>query len=294
MNIILEGPDGAGKTTLYNNIFNKFYYKHFGLVSDPFIEYSNSIVDLCFNKKLNVVFDRLYISELIYGKFVRNNIRLTDGHVRMLERLLLTVNSIIIFIIPSFKTCYSNFITRDEYLTSKNDLKKIYYEYKKFIYFNKIKLPIFIFNYEIDSYRKLLKDINKISFIKNKFSGIGVFKENNILLVGEKFNNNIFFNKSINLPFISSKGCSLWLAELFYKNNIDETKLYWINCIDKDDNFISIDFIKLLKPRLIIALGAKASKWCNNNKLKHIKVYHPQYQKRFRFFKNYNLINLLK
>jgi hypothetical protein len=57
---------------------------------------------------------------------------------------------------------------------------------------------------------------------------------------------------------------------------------------------VSYNFIDILKPRLVIALGEHAAKWCELNKVHHERISHPQYWKRFNSKKIYPLIDILK
>lgn len=87
MLIILEGPDGAGKTTLANQ-FKDYKYVHHGLYRDDnqfeLIErYAQSI----HKAEDNTIIDRCYLSELVYGRVKRGKSRLGDTGLLLLQAL---------------------------------------------------------------------------------------------------------------------------------------------------------------------------------------------------------------
>ena len=74
--IILEGPDGAGKTTVISELIKRvpFSMKHHIAPVDAEqarIETCKMLVDL--NKPDGIIFDRCFLSEAIYGPIFRNH-----------------------------------------------------------------------------------------------------------------------------------------------------------------------------------------------------------------------------
>lgn len=101
MQIIIEGPDGAGKSTLAKKIADTFNLKiiHSG---------KDDLNNLAYYAKLltdnpNAVFDRFYFSEIVYGNALRNGkLRLTQHEINQLQ-LLLEMRDVIIFYVTNTK-----------------------------------------------------------------------------------------------------------------------------------------------------------------------------------------------
>lgn len=95
MIIIVDGPDGAGKTTLINSLLKSHpgsSYKHF---SNPksdeeafnyYQVYAAAIVATDPNKV--TVFDRSWLSDLVYGPVIRHRKEMSDLHAEMLESMV--------------------------------------------------------------------------------------------------------------------------------------------------------------------------------------------------------------
>ena len=101
-------------------------------------------------------------------------------------------------------------------------------------------------------------------------------------------------------PFYSTKNCSLWLNKLLVEAGVDETKLLWFNAKLADGSELPghhlTDLLRLNPVPLVIALGGNAEAWVRRSapESPYIKVFHPQYAKRFRSKEPYGLIDTLK
>ncbi|MBQ6631024.1 MAG: hypothetical protein IJH55_02680, partial [Romboutsia sp.] len=95
MNIILEGPDGIGKSTLAYYIVNKygFEYNHF-----PSADYDTHINALY---KDNTVFDRFHIGELVYPEIYSRVPKLNFDEANKIMRAIVDNNDIFIIFITS-------------------------------------------------------------------------------------------------------------------------------------------------------------------------------------------------
>lgn len=97
MIIIVEGPDGAGKSTLIDKLMKSHpgsSYKHF---SNPKTDeeaygywkvYAQAIEETDPNKV--TVFDRSWYSDVVYGPIFRDRLEMDPMHVKMLESLVQT------------------------------------------------------------------------------------------------------------------------------------------------------------------------------------------------------------
>jgi len=76
MIVLIEGPDGSGKSTLIEKVFklNKFHVIHNGVYPTPHSAYSSYIQQIEEENTLEhgIVFDRLHISQAIYGPIMRD------------------------------------------------------------------------------------------------------------------------------------------------------------------------------------------------------------------------------
>ena len=98
MIIIIEGVDGTGKSTIVNELVNKGFetthnpydYKTINV----FDKYYRSINDI--KPYVNIVFDRSFFSEIVYGRVYRNRSRITQEEFRLLLSLLELKKSVLI------------------------------------------------------------------------------------------------------------------------------------------------------------------------------------------------------
>lgn len=99
-------------------------------------------------------------------------------------------------------------------------------------------------------------------------------------------------------PFFSTRNSSLWLNKMLEENDIDESRLLWFNVEMADGSSldpIHLEDMKRFNPT-IICLGGQAEMWMRRNAptSPYVKVFHPQYAKRFRSNEPYALIDELK
>ncbi len=82
MNIIIEGPDGAGKTTFATKGFKDYQYHHEGPPSSGYdlLKYYTNLLD----QWDNTIFDRHALSELVYGPLLRGQSRVSFEEVDLL------------------------------------------------------------------------------------------------------------------------------------------------------------------------------------------------------------------
>lgn len=127
--------------------------------------------------------------------------------------------------------------------------------------------------------------------------GAGAWRpRQSLLLVGDRPNSLRHGELKHRLPFVSmhNSGCSLWLAEQLEAAGIPEEALYWINAFDHLDRPTPFDFLAELQPRVIVALGANAARWCQQADVAYHQVAHPQHHKRFHGDEAYALGALLQ
>lgn len=120
MIIVLEGPDGGGKTTLSESIKGLFPTRFHSLRCGPpgddaFGEYA-SIVDqaaqLSEAGKI-VVVDRLHLGELVYGLIFRGHSQITMDQAREIDRRLDQHGTIKAAVMPSTAELVRRQIARD-------------------------------------------------------------------------------------------------------------------------------------------------------------------------------------
>jgi len=281
--LILEGPDGAGKSTLAKSIGKTWHHGYYEDAKEMFCEVAKSILSEC------QVIDRCHYSEIVYSGIHRNEKQRLGSKVRMLDRLILSKKYIVVKCLPDYEICYKAWSSgREEMVKDEVKFKKIYQSYSNL----EINTPHVVYDWTKDSIKTLEVKISNLNLYDNKGPGIGNFKPGNILLVGDKTNDKDF--GGIDIPFVSWSGCSPWLSDQLDKSSISESELYFVNCITTSNELTSANFIDILKPRLVIALGEHAAKWCELNKVQHERISHPQYWKRFNSKKIYPLIDILK
>ena len=143
MIIILEGPDGGGKTTLAERL-RQFFGTHrmtHVMKHGPYIGMSTE--DLCktyfrsMTQALtyddHVIMDRSWLSEPIYGTVYRNGANRVDlPRRRMLERVALSRGAVVVHCQPDLSLCVDTFKQRKgiEYLDTTEQLGAVYEAYE--------------------------------------------------------------------------------------------------------------------------------------------------------------------
>lgn len=148
--IILEGPDGSGKTTLANWLAAR---KTMRIVKHgPYHGATSQLLPAIYESSLGdqVVLDRSWLSEPIYGSVMRGGAdRIGTPARRVLERAALEYDAIVVLTLPSYETCERTWKARpeSEYLPSPEQLHAVYKLYDQGL---DTDLPLFYYNYTRD------------------------------------------------------------------------------------------------------------------------------------------------
>lgn len=286
---IIEGADGTGKTTLAKSAaFADLQYCHCGPPGeDPFFEYFQLA-----KTRNKALFDRFHIGERVYGKLFRNDDRLGWLKQRMLERYLLSKRAVMIVAEPEYDKALHNWRARasegKEMINSEHTYRDTFRLFRDLRRCS--ALPVVLHNYIAHTPEVTRARVEAARPPVNNGPGIGMFAPGVTLMVGEMCNVGRF-----NEPFIADTGCSPWLAQQLENAGIPETKLYWINALTPKGDVTNPEFISLLNPKHVIALGSTAIDWCRFAAGDDfIKVPHPQFWKRFKHDQRYPLLDVLR
>lgn len=137
--IIVEGIDGAGKTTLVNRIkelvpdtYDKvFWTKGVPVYDDPEQEYCEQLTWL--RNHHFVVSDRYHVGELIYGPLYRGISRVAGRFFDRIEERLGQLRAVKVVLLPDMEVCKARAFERGEDYLKVEDFEHVWNEYKKFV-----------------------------------------------------------------------------------------------------------------------------------------------------------------
>lgn len=287
--IILEGPDGSGKSTLADWLKTRGYsYLHNGLYEKESGEqllqlYSKQLLQ-AHQLRQNLVIDRSYLSEGIYGDVMRHEDRLGDHGRRLMQRLTRALGVAEVICLPQWPVVRKNWEDKrrlpfsvtnrtGDYVDKERKHKAIWARYAA-VYW-KAKTRFVRYDYRHD-------DVPRFNWFSTRYyPGLIGNYMGGCLIVGEQIANRGRWDTD--LPFYSLKGVSQYLDGALQLAKVPEHDLAFINAYDDIGNLnVPSDVITNL-PNLcqVICLGKEAEKvWAGI--LKSRTVPHPSYWKRFK------------
>ncbi len=281
---IVEGPDGAGKSTLADELAYRWPSDLGRHHQGPF--YQNVLTETlhAVSRELyhhpHVICDRLHLGERIYGPVYRQHDMLGDAGQRVLERALLGLGQVAqVICYPPYESVEASWLSREqlEMLDDVDQLSQTYRLYKT----RGSMLPTTTYDWTRQTVEQLADELVTIRSPGNHGPGVGWFEHTSVLIVGEQINaDQVNVNQpGPALPFVSTNGCSAWLSEKL--TGVDERWLYWVNALAPDGKPEDPAFIERLNPLGIIGLGTVAHDWLTAHGFEHERLDHPQFSKRF-------------
>lgn len=277
--LILEGPDGAGKTTLARKIADETgaVVWHEGPPPpgrDQLQHYASEILR-ALRAKRPVIFDRCHLGEYVYGPVARGEDTLTSWGVRLLKRLLRANNILCMICLPEYETCLRNWKRRqgEEYLKNEARFHEVYYRYKGLTAYYPEVNP-----YAVDPFKIITKESMLWPTLPEGTIGNG---SGRVLVVGEQS------NTDLDLPFFSLTHSSGYLNRALEQAGFDESDLVLTNSMKKNGKARSLKQVMQAMPnfKIAIALGRWAEKACRLYDVPCVQIHHPSCHKRFHYKK---------
>lgn len=292
--VILEGPDGAGKTTLANELVVKygFRYKHEGpppISADLHAHYLK-VLNESIESPFDTVHDRLWLGERIYGPVARGLDRLGPEGQKLILRLHTSKQIKMLICLPKLKAVKENYVrkleTGHDYLQSPEKLVKVFQSYCHWLY-NYGNMGE-LYDYTKDfSISKLLDSFDPHSVLPSGTVGSRLAK---YLFIGDRPN-----HLTIDVPFHAVDGSSGYFNRALELANIAEPDVAISNAFGpgkltspiKHSLRSMID--KLPHLTNIFLMGKNAQEWFSNSVMSpqdlHLRdvhnLPHPSYLKRF-------------
>lgn len=294
---IFEGPDGGGKTTAAIEYAKETgaHYVHLGSFPSLREGLARMYVEAMMPAILghaDVVMDRCWMSEPIYGSIYRGAPRLTGVEVRMLERLAMRCATVVVRCMTTKDEMLNHWRGRlaSELVKDETKMRAIIDAYVNM----PTSLPLVEWNYLMhpSEHLQVLED-DELRTIAHKTSwwSAGNIDPGAWLLVGEAFANHAPHDPLYQWPFGSFGGkASRWLTLQLIAAGISEDQLAWVNADDPSFEEVS----DMFSSRRIVALGAKAvTRLGAAGVVNHKAVEHPSYWARFKADEPYPLARLM-
>jgi len=131
--VILEGPDGSGKTTFSGQLSKELKVdvtNHGPYTGESSIweHYFNSMLP-AYSGGRDVILDRCWLAEPIYGIVHRNGLnRITPWQLKLLHHTAHNCDTTVVWFLPPFDSCLTAFNSRRdvEMLDNSEQLRRVY------------------------------------------------------------------------------------------------------------------------------------------------------------------------
>lgn len=159
--MIIEGPDGAGKSMLIELMealpgdrpHDKFDLHHHGAyLGEPEIAHYY-LRSLQAGVTTNVVMDRSWLAEPIYGAVMRGGVnRISNEQAVELQEAAINAQAIVVLCLPPFSLCLKAWRSRreKEYPSDEGKLFEIYELYRQHAFAEWAELPRFFYDWTQD------------------------------------------------------------------------------------------------------------------------------------------------
>jgi hypothetical protein len=279
--IVIEGVDGAGKTTLAREFEKRgFRYVHNGKPApneDVFETYTRQLLDA---QRSNVVIDRLHVGETVYGQVVRGTSRISPAQLLLLNRLIFGLGGVVILCNPLFGYARAAWERRRdrEYVTDEGLLARVH--------------ALFNLTWELE-----FNDcLNTRTYDPERWHDqaaayahaiIGsIFRRCPRGVIGSPWARYLFVGERAggphDLAFYADHRSSAFLNQALWDAGYTEPDMAFTNALTIDGSERDLrNFYDLNPRRAVIALGRVAQKACLRQGVPHLPAEHPQYVKRF-------------
>ncbi len=287
--IIIDGPDGSGKSTLVEYIKKNSSIQ----LVKPFYPKQNQLSYYLHSPAHYAPFylERYYTSELVYPQFKEGRDQMQPWHQYLIEAGLMPFAPVILYVRPEKETILENIHVRGDDYIKLEEIDQMLYFYDNVM--ENTYVPVFTYDYKqnnLDTILKLVETIHQQRQEKalklQKFMSSGnLYEEGCVMFVGD-MPSNYSVGKGFIRAFISNTGSSEYFHRCLFDAGVYPTKQIpyftnWNKCEGNDKlNMRALEEeIVIVKPRKIICLGESIR---NKVGFGSNFVCHPAYIKRFK------------
>lgn len=308
MLIILEGPDGGGKTSLANALDHHWRSQDLGPASAdrlltrrvkwgppsshdlcPFTEYETfldrpEIQDDVRSSRALVLGDRWHAGEMVYGPLLRDKSRLTPAGMAHVELALTGAGALRVMCLPPLVEVQRRFAARGDDLVSELSVPLLWRWYEA---------HAAVFGYRVVTGDEAAEELfDELTFVAEvhairadliQSSAVGTYigqHHPRALLCGDVRGNGPRGRPDLRRPFTPTdlNGSSEWLLDAVLTADLQLE----VGIINTGEPGVDLPTLwEVLKRPRLVALGGNASRRLVDLDLDHVTIPHPQYARRF-------------
>lgn len=289
MLIILEGVDGAGKTTLATNLFDQLQphaptrVLHRGpMTGDWLEEYELDLEDYWPHCGEHIICDRWHVGELVYGPVLRGITKLTPGQRAHVEKFLMRRGAVLVHVTAPTSAVHRRLEERGDDLVSQSMIPDLFDGYYR--EFMESNMPVYSYITDGDNADDNCGPLLKVGALtEGRAHALHEFQtyvgavDPSLLLLGET---RLRHNGELKYPDKAAFTPRSGTSGEFLLRSLPRDVSFGCGIANALEEDIGLLWQRLGEP-MIVALGKEAARECERAELPYGAVPHPQYVRRF-------------